>query len=146
MPLLPYLPLSLPLVYAFYKKSMTINIIHHCNSRLSPHRLSLHHWPHPKDIPRIGLCQATTSVLFLFLICDSHQLLSHQPYIFIVIIPLSPLHLSFFHPSAYVGCWWDLRRDFHFFIFALYLPLEHSRVCVVFRLSTWQTWQMCHTW
>jgi hypothetical protein len=56
----------------------------------------------------------TTSVLFPFIIRDSRWHLSHRHYIFIVIIPLSPSHLSFFNPSAYIGCWWDLRRDFAF--------------------------------
>jgi hypothetical protein len=25
--------------------------------------------------------------------------------------PRNPFASSSFHPSAYVGCWWDLRRD-----------------------------------
>jgi hypothetical protein len=47
-----------------------------------------------------------------------------------------PFASSLFYPSAYIGCWWDLRRDPFIFIFALYFSLVHSGVCVVFRLST----------
>jgi hypothetical protein len=50
--------------------------------------------------------------------------------------PFNPFASSSFHPLAYTGCWWDLRRDPFTFIFALYLSLVHSGVCVVFRLST----------
>jgi hypothetical protein len=53
-------------------------------------------------------------MLFPFLIHDSRRLLSHRHFVFIVIIHLSPSHPSFFQPSAYLGCWWDLRRDFCF--------------------------------
>jgi hypothetical protein len=45
-----------------------------------------------------------------------------------------PFASSSFYLSAYIGCWWDLRRDPFTFIFALYLSLVYSGVCVVFGL------------
>jgi hypothetical protein len=36
-------PLSSPLIYTLYRKSLTIDIAHHCNSHLLPCYLSLHH-------------------------------------------------------------------------------------------------------
>jgi heme A synthase len=37
---------------------------------------------------------------------------------FIVIIPSNP-SASVLYPSAFVGCWWDLRRDSSFIILVL---------------------------
>jgi hypothetical protein len=74
-------------------------------------------------------------MLFLSIICDSHQLLSHQHYAFVVLICSTPSHLLYpiLQPTKVVGG--TLGETLHFIIFTLYLPLEYSGVCVVFRFS-----------
>jgi hypothetical protein len=56
---------------------------------------------------------------------------------FIVTSPLNPSASSLLYPSAVVGCWWDLRRDFllDYLRIILQVSLVYSRVCVVLGLS-----------
>jgi hypothetical protein len=42
---------------------------------------------------------------------------------FIVVIPLNPFASSSLYPSAFVGCWWGLRRDSSFDYLCIILVL-----------------------
>jgi hypothetical protein len=56
-------------------------------------------------------CPLTSSILLPFIICDSHQLYKSSALHFTLIIPSDSSAFSSIYPSAFVGCWWDLRRD-----------------------------------
>jgi hypothetical protein len=98
-------------------KSSTIDIAHYSNLCLSSYRQL-----HSKVILRIVSRQNNSSFLVPFRIRDSRWLLNHRLFAFVVITRLSLSLPSRFWPSAYIGCWWDLRRDFRFII--LPYPLQ----------------------
>jgi hypothetical protein len=74
-----------------------------------------------------------SSVLFPFIICESRRLTKSSDLRCIVIILSNPSASSLLYPLAFVGCWWDLRRDSLF-----------SYLCIILVLGVFQG--LCGVW
>jgi hypothetical protein len=75
--------------------------------------------------------------LFSFIIHDSRRLLKVIRYTLYCCYPFNPFASSSFHPLAYAGCWWDLRRDPSFPYLHIILVLGvFQGLCGVWIIST----------
>jgi hypothetical protein len=89
---------------------------------LSPLRLLRHHQYYPYITAHIVLCQFTYSHSILIHYTLKSLTLKVVRFMFYCYYPFNPFASSSFHPLAYIGCWWDLRRD---------PSLSHLRIILV---------------
>jgi hypothetical protein len=95
-PLLSLLPVALP-------PTLSSLVLPQCYSAYSITPSFLFpFYPHPLNVIVIDL--------------KSHRLYCYYPF--------NPFTSSSFHPSAYVGCWWDLRRDPSFYHLRITVPFQ----------------------